>query len=164
MSDQERIEAKLRTESRFRNGASWFYWIAGLSLLNCVINLFNGSVSFISGLGITQMIDGTAYAMKDFYGVGVMYFGFVLNLIIIAGFFLLGRLAYKRKKWAMIVGIILYGLDTFNFLFVTDYLSIGFHIIAIYSIFRGIKAADKLKVLEAMGQISAADEEVLLNS
>lgn len=162
MSDQERIEARLRTESQFHNGASWFYWIAALSLLNTLVSLFNGSIGFISGLGITQVIDAAAYALKDFFGSGVIYFGTFIDLLFIAGFFLLGKLSYKRKKWAMIVGIVIYSLDLLTFLFITDYLSIGFHLLAIYSIFRGIQAADKLKELEAMTQLASADEEVLI--
>jgi len=40
-------------QNQAKSGANWFYWIAGASLVNTIIFLFNGRVSFIIGLGIT---------------------------------------------------------------------------------------------------------------
>lgn len=162
MSDQERVERKLRLESQYINGAGWFYWIAGLSIINTLVILFNGSLSFISGLGITQIIDGMSYMMRDVYGNGIIYFGIAIDLIIILVFAVLGFLSHRRKSWAMIVGVILYGLDTLTFLVVTDYLSIGFHILAIYSIIKGIQAGNRLRAYEQIDQIASVEEEIIV--
>lgn len=159
MSDQERVEKKMRLESQYSNGASWFYWIAGLSIINTLVVLFNGSVSFISGLGITQIIDGMAYVLQDVYGNGIVYFGIGIDLIIILVFGVLGFLAHKRKNWAMMIGVVLYGLDTLTFLVVTDYLSIGFHLLAIYSIIKGIQAGKRLKAYEQIDLLSSVEED-----
>jgi 4-amino-4-deoxy-L-arabinose transferase-like glycosyltransferase len=102
--------------------------------------------------------------LKDLFGQKVVYWGLLIDLFIIASFFILGKLSYKKKKWAMIVGLVLYSLDLLTFLVVTDYLSIAFHALALYSIFRGIQAADKLKKLEYLSQIADSEEELLLNS
>ena len=40
------------------NSANWFYWIAGLSGLNTVMMIGKTHVSFLGGLGFTQLIDG----------------------------------------------------------------------------------------------------------
>jgi hypothetical protein len=162
MSDQDRVERKLRLESQYANGASWFYWIAGLSIINTVVGLFNGSMSFISGLGITQIIDGISYALKDGYGNGIVYFGVGIDVVIILVFAVLGILSHRGKNWAMIVGAILYSLDTLTFLIVTDYLSIGFHILAVYSIIKGIQAGNKLRSYEQIEQIAFADDEIII--
>ena len=45
------------TLAQLKNGANWFYWIAGLSLVNSAIFAFGGHVSFIAGLAYTQIID-----------------------------------------------------------------------------------------------------------
>ena len=59
MEEQEKdaIEGKLKIESKFKSGASWFFWIAGLSIINSIILLAGGQWNFIVGLGVTQIID-----------------------------------------------------------------------------------------------------------
>ena len=56
--EQERAVEIEKYRSAFLSGANWFFWIAGLSLVNSLIILFSGEWSFIVGLGATQ-IDGT---------------------------------------------------------------------------------------------------------
>src|ERR1044071_6443875 len=41
-------------EKQLKGGGSWFYWIAGLSLVNSVLALSGSETRFILGLGITQ--------------------------------------------------------------------------------------------------------------
>src|SRR5690349_21130602 len=57
----ERVEDYLRPDQEtlavMHRGANWFYWIAGLSLVNSAIFAFGGQVSFILGLSYTQVID-----------------------------------------------------------------------------------------------------------
>jgi len=50
----------------------------------------------------------------------------------------------------MIVGIVLYSMDALTFLIFTDYISIAFHLFALYSIFKGLKACKELSALENM--------------
>lgn len=150
MTEQERIETKLKLESQFKNGASWFYWIAALSFINTVVLLlFDGSWSFISGLGITQVIDGFAYyVLIDFIGEQIIYYALIINLLIIGIFVALGIFANKKIKWVFILGMVLYSLDTLIFIFLTDFISIAFHIFALYSIYKGLKACSELTKLE----------------
>src|SRR5438105_1901125 len=42
---------------QLRSGANWFYWIAGLSLLNAVVSLAGATFSLALGLGITLLLD-----------------------------------------------------------------------------------------------------------
>ena len=44
--------------------------------------------------------------------------------------------------------MVLYALDGLIFLWVQDYLSIGFHLFALYGLYRGVKALGQLAVLE----------------
>ena len=43
--------------AQLKSGASWFYWIAGLSLINSISAASGSSWRFIVGLGITQIFD-----------------------------------------------------------------------------------------------------------
>jgi hypothetical protein len=146
------LEARLRVESQVKSGAGWFYWIAGLSLINSVIMMLGGGWSFIIGLGITQLIDAVAGVIAEELGpstgIVIRIVAFVLDIGIagiVAGF---GIFARKRHKWAFIVGMVLYGLDGLIFLWAGDYLSIGFHLFALFGLYRGVKALGQLAALE----------------
>jgi hypothetical protein len=150
--DVRLLEEKLRAENQFKSGANWFYWIAGLSLVNSVIMLLGGSWSFIIGLGATQIVDALAWIVAEDLGsdvgLGLRIVAFGLDIIIaavVAGF---GLLARKRFKWAFVVGMGLYALDGLLFLWIQDYWSIGFHLFALYGLYQGVKALDQLVVLE----------------
>src|SRR5436189_2962081 len=48
-----------------RRGANWFYWVAGLSLVNSAVILGGGSLFFVIGLGATLVADGSAAAISQ---------------------------------------------------------------------------------------------------
>jgi len=138
------IEQKLQLEKRAAQGPGWFFWIAGLSLLNSVLGLLGGSLNFLMGLGITQFIAGIAVGLGQVttpqqanLAKGV---GFALSVVaagIFAGFGLLGR----KHRWVYILGMVLYALDSILFLaFGPDFLSFGFHILALVGLFTGLRA------------------------
>jgi hypothetical protein len=163
MTEQEKIELKLRLESQFKNGVSWFYWIAGLSLINTVVILFDGSWNFIAGLGITQLIDAFAYSLAESFGNNIIYIGLFINLLIIGMYVVFGRLAHKKIKWAIITGMVLYSLDAVLFIIFQDYLAILFHIFAVYSIFRGLKAGSELSKVENITLEAESESEVAVD-
>ncbi len=59
-------------------------------------------------------------------------------------FFLIAYNAKRKKAWAFVIGMILYGLDGLIFLPVQDYLSFGFHLFALFFIFKGFSAMREL--------------------
>ena len=54
----------IKIAKSFENGSKWFYWIAGLSIINSVAHLAKGDFSFVIGLGITQIVDAIAFALS----------------------------------------------------------------------------------------------------
>lgn len=44
--------ARVELQKRANSGAGWFFWIAGLSVVNSAISLLGGGWSFVLGLGI----------------------------------------------------------------------------------------------------------------
>lgn len=150
--DIRMLEAKLRVEHEIKSGANWFYWIAGLSLINSVIMMFGGGWSFIIGLGLTQLVDAVAAISAENIGsdIGMVVkaVAFVMNIAIagiVAGF---GVFAHKRHKWAFLVGMVLYALDGLIFLWVGDYWGMGFHLFALVGLYRGVRSLAKLAALE----------------
>lgn len=129
------------TEAQLKSGASWFYWIAGLSLINSLIALGGFNWGFILGLGITQIFDAIA---SEFQSLGkVVALG--LDLVVIGLFVMFGIFANKGRSWAFIVGMILYALDSLVALLGKDWLALGFHGFALYCLFRGFSACRELK-------------------
>ncbi len=130
---------------RLHKGANWFYWIAGLSLVNSLIFAFGGNLSFVAGLGLTQIIDAIASVVGQNSGSSIVkamavIFDFVVAAIF-AGF---GVFARQSQVWAFIAGMILYVLDTLLILYLGSFLSVAFHAFVLYMLFRGFSAARQL--------------------
>jgi hypothetical protein len=148
-ADQERY----RLESQHKSGANWFYWIAGLSLINTLMNLFGGRFSFLVGLGITQLVDGIVLGVSgqvaQDMALVVKIVGFAVNLTVAVVFIVFGILARQKRKWPFIVGMALYALDALLFIWVGDWWSFGFHLLALWGLSTGMKARNRLAEMAA---------------
>lgn len=142
----------LSLENQLKGGVGWFYWIAGLSILNSIISFTGGSLTFVVGLGITQFIDGFVNALVNDVssGAGTIFrvIGFGLDFLIAGIFVVAGILGRKNIRWAVIVGMVLYGLDAVLSLVFGDWLSTIFHIIALVGLWKGQKAIQELLLLK----------------
>jgi hypothetical protein len=135
-------------QRKVKTGANNFHWIAGLSVINTLIFIFGGGISFVVGLGITQLIDGFAYGAAEYSPANAVIFqgiGFVFNLFIAGVFILFGIFAGKGRMWAFIIGMVFYGLDALLVIAFQDYLGFIFHIIFLVFLFGGVKALVQLK-------------------
>ena len=134
-------EETLKLQASFKSGANWFYWIAGLSLVNTIIILSGNEWSFIIGLAITLMADVVA---REIGGAAIAV-GLAFDVIVAGIFVLFGYFALKGRRWAFAVGMILYGLDGLIMLIMGDYFAFGFHLFALWCIYVGVKAGRQLK-------------------
>ncbi len=146
------IAALLKLQAQSKAGATWFYWIAGLSVINSIVIMVGSQWAFIVGLGITQMIDGIAQAVAQQAGAQsamlIKGAAFVADLLVAGVFVIFGVFAVRRQRWSYIVGMVIYALDGLLFLVVKDFLSLGFHIFALVCIYSGLQAATKLSAVE----------------
>lgn len=131
-------------ERRIRVSARWFYWIAGLSLINSFMSMSKQGIVFVVGLGITQMVDGFASQLNS----NGTIIGLALNVIIAGVFAMFGFFAWKRHSWAFIVGMILYVLDASLFMMLSLWLGLAFHAYVLFWLFQGLKANLQLNKLE----------------
>lgn len=138
--------------ARVRGGAGWFYWIAGLSLINSAVVIFGGNFHFVIGLGMTAVVDALA---KQVGSAGTVL-DIVINGFIAGIFFLFGSFARKAQKWAFAVGMAIYALDALLLLMVKDILSVGFHAYALYAIYRGFSAITQMQSANAAHAMSGA--------
>ncbi len=144
-------EEKIKIGNLVKGGADNFFWIAGLSLVNSISLLLNSGWSFFIGLGITRLIDGISIAIASEASANVAilikYITFGVDVGIAGIFVILGFLA-RRHKWAFVIGMVLYALDSLVFLIGPDLPSIGFHLLILYWLYLGLKSLTKLRNME----------------
>ena len=141
---------RLRLDHRLNVGASWFFWIAGLTLISSMIaNLGNQSFGFIIGLGITQLADNLGNNV-------VVTLGF--DLLLASLFFFLGRKARQTQGWAFILGIILYALDSLIFIAIQDYVGLIFHAFVLLGLLGGLQALNQMQSIISESSSSTAYE------
>ncbi len=147
------VEAKLRLESRANSGASWFYWIGGLSILNSIIVVAGGSFAFIFGLAFTQVIDTLASLMESDLSISspgiITFLALGMDLAIAAACAGVGYLASKRNRTVYMLGIVVYGVDALISLVLQDWLGVLFHLFVLAGLWRGMKAMRALATIES---------------
>ena len=131
-------------EKQLKGGGSWFYWIAALSVVNSVLALSGSETRFILGLGITQIFDAMGQGLASGAGLALAV---VLDVLAAAAFVFFGVFANKRHTWSFIVGMALYALDGLIYLIAQEWLGVGFHVFALFCLFRGFKACRELNAV-----------------
>jgi hypothetical protein len=137
--------------AKMRNGANWFFWIAGLSIANTVILLMEGDRHFVVGLGITQLINAVALAFAQQAPETAMVgkvVAFVITLLASAVVAAFGFGARRGMTWLFIVGMGLYFLDGLLFILFQDWMSVGFHLFALWCMSGGLRASWELNALD----------------
>ena len=137
-------------QGQVNSGANWFFWIAGLSLVNSLIIFFDGDRSFAIGLGITQIVDAIAsVSVADGASTIVKTLALVFDVIVIAVFVGFGFLGRARHLWAFIVGIALFALDSLIFVIAFDFIGIAIHALALFFLVRGMLAVRQINAMPA---------------
>ena len=145
------VQKKLILEKRIKSGANNFFWIAGFSLINTIIYITGGSVNFVMGLGITQIVDGIARGLGADGGsnsIVISAVGLGIDLAIAAMFVLFGMLSRKGNRMVLMFGAILYLMDALIFVYVQDWYAALFHALMLIGLWNGFKAMGELDRLE----------------
>lgn len=133
---------------RYKAGANWFYWIAGLTLVTSIIAIAGGGWRFLISLGTTQVIDGLAEGLASEFGSAPKVVAMVLDLIVTGVFVLFGYLAGKRYLWAYIVGMVVFLFDGLVALLFQDLIGVIAHAVVLFFMFRGFQAGRELLSFE----------------
>jgi len=137
----------VQKRQQLESGANWFYWIAGLSLVNLLISAFGSDWAFIIGLGISQVF--TAIAQEYAKGVdsSMILAGILWMLAFAASVFFVacGWLARRPSVAAFVVGMLAFGLDTLIYLLSADLIGVAFHVLALYFLWQGLVTARAIK-------------------
>jgi hypothetical protein len=112
-----------------QGAARWFWWIAGLSVVNTVLIHSGSDTSFVVGLGFTLFADVLFKSVKAV--------AFCIDAVAILIFFLMGRYALRGQLWAFVVGGLVYAGDALIYLYFRDFMPLAFHAFALFQIGRG---------------------------
>lgn len=153
---------RLMLEQQTSSGASWFYWIGALSLVNSIMTYTHSDWSFPIGLGMTQLVDAVVMA-KPSQMASIL--GASIDAIAAGAFAAFGYFS-KSIPWLFIPGMVVYLLDTAVLGFIgfrlgqANWIEIGFHAFALYCLFRGYQSAvelDRILKLEALERSARID-------
>lgn len=113
-----------------QSAGRWFWWIAGLSLVNTVLIHSGSSTSFVVGLGMTMIVD-VALASQKLLAISI-------DALVVGFFVFVGLFAARGKAWAFYLGLVVYGLDALIYAKFSDWMPVAFHGLAIFFIVRGL--------------------------
>lgn len=135
---------EIELEERRNKGASWFYWIVGLTLVNTIISFTGMDWSFSLGASAAVIADvfatmsGTASARALAIGFDVVVMGF---------YAMCGVMAHRGATWAFVLGLIFFALDSLLSLIGLQFIGILIHGWALFSIFNALMANISLQRL-----------------
>ena len=118
-----------RSSVRVLGAARWFWWIAGLSVINSVVEHTGGSFNFVVGLAGTQIVDAV---FAPWLIVAVLCDALAVTFFFFAGYF-----AQRGRLWAFALGGLVYAGDGAVFAWFGEWLPVAFHAYALFFIFNG---------------------------
>jgi hypothetical protein len=135
-------------------GCGWFRLVAVFSLINTVLHLFKADLTFVVGLGATQFIDGVIIvASQEMTGgarTAIIILGTLVNVSLAGVFLGIWRFSKAGSRVAYVLGMILYLLDGLLFVWLGDWVGIGFHAFFLFMMLGGYHFASQRRTAEAL--------------
>ncbi|MES2296100.1 MAG: hypothetical protein V4582_03615 [Pseudomonadota bacterium] len=139
------MDLSQKSEPVIHAAARWFWWIAGLSLINTVLYYSGSTASFVFGLAMTSLV-GEIFSYQPVIGGAI-------TLLVIGFYVAIGKLAHAGKAWAFYLGLAVYVIDALLYAGEGIWLAVAVHVYAAFFIGRGI-----LRLREVLAAPSAAPE------
>ena len=142
---------------RMKRGANNFYWIAALSVINSILSMTGSGTYFVIGLAVTLIADGITIGLSQSLpeaALIVKIVGLVVSVLIAGVFALFGYFAAQGKRWAFLVGMVLYGLDGLIMLAFADWIGVLFHAYFLWGLFGGWRALGELEKKSSQRQMA----------
>ncbi len=127
------------------SAARWFWWIAGLSLVNTVLFHAGSDTNFAIGLGLTTLTN-VLFAQQIAVSIAIA-------AVTIGFYFFVGLMAQRERLWAFYLGLGVYALDALIYVRFEDWMPVAFHALACFYIGKG---AMRLREQQGGGKPDAA--------
>ena len=132
-------------EEQRNKGASWFYWIVGLTVINTIIVQSGIDFAFSLGAAATLFAYGMATAVHT-TTAHVVALGF--DVLVIAFYAMCGVMGSRGATWAFVLGLVFFTLDSLLSLIGLQIIGILIHGYALFCIFNGMMACVNLNRLK----------------
>lgn len=124
-----------------KRNSYWFHWKAGFTLINSILILAGIDWQFFIGLTIPQFLHGFLIGITELEpDANLVPFHLVVFLVALIGSGLTSFFGYKAgqgKKWAFILGIVIFAFDGILYLLTLSVFGILIHGYAIYLLSKG---------------------------
>lgn len=135
---------ELLLRQKARSGANWFFWIAGLSIINSIAIHSGSTWSFTVGLGLTQLVDGAiTQEAPNARIIAILFDAFAAGVFILVGY------AARKYRMVILVGLAFYGFDSLIYLLIQSWFGVAIHVLIIFFIVQGYLAAGKVAKIDA---------------
>jgi hypothetical protein len=126
---------------QINSSANWFYWVAGLSLVNIAVSLAGSKWGFAIGLGLPQLFIALA-AKSASNGPLALHtvLLWALSIAVPCFFIACGWLARFPSLAAFVAGAVVFAIDSLLFVVAGDWIGIAFHALVLFFLWKGIAA------------------------
>ena len=158
-AERQEFRRRMLLLRRAKGGINWFYWVAGLSIINTIIFVTGRMPNYFLGLGVVQLVDINAAAVANGTEIAPLmrWVAGAMDLLLASIFLLFGYRGQRSYRSWIVAGIALYALDGLIFLVFSVWLGVIFHAFVIYSLVRGLRAMDELKRIGPPREPAPAD-------
>ena len=136
----DKVKEQIKQENLIKNNASWFLFIAIMSIANTILILSNQNFHFAIGLGISELILVVMYyGVQQATGIDLTVVSFILTLLVPAFFIWVWAKSKKKNQNVYLAGAIVYGVDTLISVFFKLWIGVAVHLLCLWFIFMGYK-------------------------
>jgi len=129
--------------------ANWFYWIAGLSIVNLIAIVIGAHFHFVIGLGMSEWLGAVAMQLVATGGASGMVALLVAAGFAVTAFFAAcGWFARRPSIVAFAVGMAVFALDTLLYITSGEWICVAFHAWALFALWRGVAATRQFKAIK----------------
>lgn len=153
MADSPSPKSAAQLEELVKSAAGWCFWIAGLTGVNAAMTASGSDTSFAVGTVIAQV---AMYFSKQSGNTAAQVVALVFNIATIAYFVFVGVFARKGHRWAFVLAILAYAVDSLLLIIAPSAIAIGFHIWALIALGIGwmnVGAMRRARVAEAAAAV-----------
>jgi hypothetical protein len=136
-----------------RKGTDWFFWTAGLSVINVITSIVIGMPNYVFGVANGRFVGGMAIGIAQIFGVanwgmGVLLITQSFDLPFAGLFIAAGILARKQYRWVVKAGLVLYAVDCVIFIIFANWIGVAIHVVALWRLWIGLQALSGLRDLK----------------
>lgn len=139
----------LRTQRNIKRSASWFYWIAVLSIINSLTVALSGKSNFAVELGITKFMGGIALATTESgTGHSVNYIVIGISALAAGVFALCGVAGVKHALPIYVIGMVLYAMDALIYFESQSWIPVAFHVFVLINLWKTVSMTKEYQQIE----------------